>query len=131
MAEPQASPEGLFASLKTLGVTFASILQTRLELLSTDIAEERSRLGSILLLSLVALFCVGVGVGVLLLTLLVVVLFWDTHRLAALGTLTVLFLAAGGWIGGLALQRLRNKPRLFEASIAELAKDREHLGSGR
>lgn len=129
MAEPQASPEGLFASLKTLGVTFASILQTRLELLSTDIAEERSRLGSILLLSLVALFCVGVGV--LLLTLLVVVLFWDTHRLAALGTLTVLFLAAGGWIGGLALQRLRNKPRLFEASIAELAKDREHLGSGR
>lgn len=129
MAEPQASPEGLFASLKVLGATFAAILQNRLELLSTDIAEERARLGSILLLSLVALFCLGVGV--LLLTLLVVVLFWDTHRLAALGTLTVLFLAAGGWIGGLALQRLRSKPRLFEASIAELAKDREHLGSGR
>lgn len=129
MAEPQATPEGLFASLKTLGATLAAILQNRLELLSTDIAEERARLGSILLLSLVALF--SLGVGVLLLTLLVVVLFWDTHRLAALGTLTVLFLAAGGWIGGLALQRLRNKPRLFEASIAELAKDREHLGSGR
>lgn len=128
MAEPQASPEGLFGSLKVLGATFAAILQNRLELLSTDIAEERARLGAILLLSLVALFCLGVGV--LLLTLLVVVLFWDTHRLAALGTLTVLFLAAGGWIGGLALQRLRSKPRLFEASIAELAKDREHLGSG-
>jgi uncharacterized membrane protein YqjE len=129
MAESRATPEGLFGSLKTLGATLAAILQNRLELLSTDIAEERARLGSILLLSLVALFCLGVGV--LLLTLLVVVLFWDTHRLAALGTLTVLFLAAGGWIGGLALQRLRKKPRLFEASIAELAKDREHLGSGR
>ncbi len=128
MAEPQASPEGLFASLKTLGATFAAILQNRLELLSTDIAEERARLGAILLLSLVALFCLGVGV--LLLTLLVVVLFWDTHRLAALSALTLLFLAAGGWVGWMALHRLRSKPRLFEASIAELAKDREHLGSG-
>jgi len=129
MAESRASQEGLFASLKTLGATFAAILQNRLELLSTDIAEERARLGSILLLSLVALFCLGVGV--LLLTLLVVVLFWDTHRLAALGGLTVLFLAAGGGVGWTALQRLRKKPRLFEASIAELAKDREQLGSGR
>lgn len=129
MAEPQATPEGLFASLKTLGATFAAILQNRLELLSTDIAEERARLGAILLLSLVALFCLGVGV--LLLTLLVVVLFWDTHRLAALSALTLLFLAAGGWVGWMALHRLRSKPRLFEASIAELAKDREHLGSGR
>lgn len=129
MAESRASPEGLFASLKTLGATLTAILQNRLELLSTDIAEERARLGSILLLSLVALFCLGVGV--LLLTLLIVVLFWDTHRLAALGGLTLLFLAAGGWVGAIALQRLRNKPRLFEASIAELARDREHLGSGR
>ncbi len=129
MAESRASPEGLFASLKTLGVTLTAILQNRLELLSTDIAEERARLGSILLLSLAALFCLGVGV--LLLTLLIVVLFWDTHRLAALGTLSVLFLATGGWVGAIALQRLRNKPRLFEASIAELARDREHLGSGR
>jgi len=129
MAEPQAAPDGLFASLRTLGATFVAILQNRLELLSTDIAEERARLGSILLLALVALFCLGVGV--LLLTLLVVVLFWDTHRLAALSALTLLFLAAGAWIGLLASHRLRNKPRLFEASIAELAKDREQLGSGR
>lgn len=129
MAEPRAAGGGLFDSLKTLGATLAAILQNRLELLSTDLAEERARLGSILLLALVALFCLGVGV--LLLTLLVVVLFWDTHRLAALGTLTALFLAAGAWIGWLARERLRSKPRLFEASIAELEKDREHLGSGR
>jgi len=129
MSDPQAAGGGLFDSLKTLGATLAAILHNRLELLSTDIAEERSRLGSILLLALVALFCLGVGV--LLLTLLVVVLFWDTHRLAALGVMTALFLAGGGWIGWMAMHRLRTKPRLFEASIAELAKDREHLGPGR
>lgn len=129
MSDPQAAGAGLFDSLKTLGATLAAILHNRLELLSTDLAEERVRLSSILLLALAALFCLGVGL--LLLTLLIVVLFWDTHRLAALGTLTALFLAAGGGIGWLARQRLLNKPRLFEASIAELAKDREHLGSGR
>lgn len=126
--EPQAAAEGLFASLKTLSATLVGIVQTRLELLSTDIAEERARLGAILLLALVALFCLGVGV--VLLALLVVIIFWDTHRLAALGGLTVVFLAAGAWVGWAALQRLRTKPRLFEASIAELSKDRDQLSSG-
>lgn len=128
MAEAQGTGEGLFASLKTLTATLAGIVQTRLELLSTDIAEERARLGEILLLALVAMFCAGVGV--LLLALLIVVLFWDTHRLAALGGLTAVFLASGAWVGWLALHKLRSKPRLFEASITELAKDREHLSSG-
>lgn len=128
MAEPQDAGEGLFASLKNLSVTLVGIVQTRLELLSTDIAEERARLGAILLLALVAMFCIGVGV--VLLALLIAVLFWDTYRLAALGGLTAVFLAAGAWAGWMALHKLRTKPRLFEASIAELAKDREQLSSG-
>lgn len=128
MAEPQDAGEGLFASLKNLSVTLVGIIQTRLELLSTDIAEERARLGEILLLALVAMFCAGVGV--VLLALLIVVLFWDTHRLAAIGGLTAVFLAAGTWVGWMALHKLRTKPRLFDASIAELAKDREQLSSG-
>lgn len=127
-AEPKDAGEGLFASLKTLSATLAGIIQTRLELLSTDIAEERARLGEILMLALVAMFCAGVGV--LLLALLIVVLFWDTHRVAALGGLTALFLVAGAWVGWRALHKLRSKPRLFEASITELARDREHLSSG-
>lgn len=128
MAEPQDARDGLFASLKGLSVTLVGIIQTRLQLLSTDIAEERARLGEILLLALVAMFCAGVGV--VLLALLIVVLVWDSHRLAALGGLTAVFLAAGAWVGWMALYKLRTKPRLFDASIAELAKDREQLSSG-
>lgn len=126
--ESQAAPEGLFESLKTLSVSLVSIVHTRLELLSTDVAEEREQLTSFLVLVLVALGCLGVGV--VLLAMLVVVAFWDTHRLLALSGMTGLFLMAGIGLGWFALHRVRTKPRLFEASLNELSKDRQKLRSG-
>ena len=126
--ESQAASEGLFESLKTLSVSLVSIVHTRLELLSTDVAEEREQLTSFLVLVLVALGCFGVGV--VLLAMLVVVAFWETHRLLALAGMTGLFLAAGVGLGWLAIHRVRTKPRLFEASLAELSKDRQQLRSG-
>ena len=127
MAESREA-EGLLASLKTLTLTLVDVAQTRLELLSTDLAEERVRLTAILMSVMVALFCLGVGV--VLLAMLIVVMFWETHRLAALGVLTAVFLAVGAGLWLFALHQLRNKPRLFESSISELAKDREKLTSG-
>ena len=126
--ESQAASEGLFESLKTLSVSLVSIVHTRLELLSTDVAEEREQLTSFLVLVLVALGCFGVGA--VLLAMLVVVAFWETHRLLALAGMTGLFLAAGVGLGWLAMHRVRTKPRLFEASLAELSKDRQQLRSG-
>ena len=126
--ESQAASEGLFESLKTLSVSLVSIVHTRLELLSTDVAEEREQLTSFLVLVLVALGCFGVGV--VLLAMLVVVAFWETHRLLALAGMTGLFLAAGVGLGWFAMHRVRTKPRLFEASLAELTKDRQQLRSG-
>lgn len=126
--ESQAASEGLFESLKTLSVSLVSIVHTRLELLSTDVAEEREQLTSFLVLVLVALGCFGVGV--VLLAMLVVVAFWETHRLLALAGMTGLFLAAGVGLGWFAMHRVRTKPRLFEASLAELSKDRQQLRSG-
>ncbi len=127
MAESREA-EGLLASLKTLTLTLIDVIQTRLELLSSDVAEERARLTTILISAMVALFCLGVGV--LLLVMLIVVMFWETHRLAALGWLTAVFLAAGAGLWLFALDKLRHKPRLFDASISELAKDRDGLSSG-
>ena len=45
----------------------------------------------------------------------------------ALGLLTGAFLSVGLILAALITQSLRKMPRLFEASIAELAKDREAL----
>jgi uncharacterized membrane protein YqjE len=119
---------GLFESLKTLIASLVGIVHTRLELLSVDIAEEREHLISLLVVVQAALFCLGVGV--ILLVVLVAVVFWDNHRLLALGALSGVFLLAAAGLAWLAVHRTRTRPRLFAASLAELAKDRQHLGSG-
>ena len=126
--ESQAASAGLFESLKTLSVNLVSIVHTRLELLSTDVAVEREQLTSFLVLVLVALGCLGLGV--VLVTLLIVVVFWESHRLVALAGLAGFFLIVGFGLGWFALHRVRTRPRLFEASLAELSKDRQHLRSG-
>lgn len=115
----------MFESLKTLSVSLVGIVHTRIELLSTDIAEEREHLITHLVWVLVALFCIGVGV--VLLAILIVVVFWESHRLLALGGLTGLFLAVGAGAGWLAIHKIRTKPRLFAASLAELSKDKQQL----
>lgn len=109
--------------------TLVAIVHTRLELLSTDLEEEREHLSSLLVLTLAALFFAGIGV--VLATILLVVAFWDTHRLLVLGLLTGFFLAAGLAAGGVALHKARTKPRLFAASMTEFSKDRQQLtGAG-
>ncbi len=126
MAEKSpASAGGLFESLKTLTSGLIGIVHTRLELLSNDVAEARAHFTTLLVLGLVALFCLGVGV--LLLAILIAVAFWDTHRLAALGGLMAFFLAAGAGLIWLAMHKARSSPRLFDASLAELSKDRQQL----
>jgi uncharacterized membrane protein YqjE len=124
--EPHAASGGLFESLRNLSVSLVGIVHTRLELLSTDIAEEREQLTAFLILVLVALGCFGLGI--VLLAVLIAIFFWETHRLLALAGLTGFFLAAGIGLGGYAMHRIRTKPRLFAASLAELSKDRQALG---
>ena len=116
---------GLFGSIKTLASTLVAMGHTRLELLSTEIEEERVRLSSMLLWTLAALFCAALCT--VLVTLLVVVVFWDTHRLLALGIMALLFLLGAVMAGRIVLDKAKAKPRLFASSLAELSKDREQL----
>ena len=118
---------GLFDSLKVLTATLIAIAHTRLELLSTELEEERLRLSSMLVWTLVALFCAGLGV--VLATLFVVLVLWDSYRLLALGIPAILFIlgAALAWL--VVRGKARAKPRLFAASLTELSKDREELTS--
>lgn len=119
--------KGLLDSLTTLGATLVDIAHTRLNLLSADLEEDREHLLSLLVLTLAALFCLVVGV--VLASILLVVAFWDTHRLLVLGALAGFFLTAGiaAWI--YAMHKARTKPRVFAASLSELLKDRQQLAS--
>lgn len=119
--------KGLLESLTTLAATLVTIVQTRLELLSADLEENREHLMSLLVLTLTALFCLAVGV--VLATILLVVAFWDTHRLLVLGLFAGFFLAVGIAAWMFAMHKARTKPRVFAASLSELFKDRQQLVS--
>ena len=116
---------GLLESLKRLVSTLASIVSTRLELLAIELQEERLHLTQMYFLSLSAVFCFGMGV--MLLTVFVTVFFWDDHRLAVLGGLCTLFFVLGMLLTLFLRNKAHNRPKLFSASLAELAKDREQL----
>lgn len=122
-----AESRGLLESLSTLTATLVAIAHTRLDLLSTDVEEDRVHVLSLLVLALAALFFIGLGV--VLATILLVVAYWDSHRLLALGSLAGLFLAVGVGAWAYALHKARTKPRLFAASLSELLKDRQRLVS--
>lgn len=118
---------GVIGALRSLAANAVAIVQTRLALLANEVEEERVRTLQILLLAAVALFCAAVGV--LLLTAWVVIALWEQYRLA-----TVAVLAAGYLIAaGVALHKLKlrsaGRPKLFSASLAELARDRDLLKS--
>lgn len=117
--------KGLFESLSSFAATLVALAHTRLDLLSTDLEEERVHVFSLLVLVLTALFFIGLGV--VLATILLVAAFWDTHRLLVLGLLAGLFLAFGLAAAVVALHKARTKPRLFAASLSELYKDRQQL----
>ena len=126
---PNQPAEGLLNSLKNLTVTLIAIIHTRLELISTDLEEGRERFISLLAMAFVSLF--SLCFGAVLLTILIVVVFWDTHRLLVLGSLTGLFLIAGAILGAIVIGKLKSMPRMFEASLAELIKDHQEIDSNR
>ena len=119
------APGSLGSRLRSSIAGALGLLQTRLELLATEFQEEKLRLGSLLGYAAAAFFFLGFGA--VMLALFLTVLLWDSHRLLALGIFTALFLAIG-ILAALAAARIgRQGSRLFAASIAELAQDREMI----
>jgi len=117
---------GLMESVKRLASTLIGIIATRLELLVNEVQEERLHLKKLFLLSFSALFFYSIGI--LLLTVFIVVLFWD-DRLVVLGGLSLTFLVLATVMMILVRNKVRARPKLFSVSIAELTRDREQLGT--
>lgn len=130
MAEQQTGPGaaqsgGILQSLRNLGTTLVAIVQTRLELLSNEIEAERLRLLQIIFWGLVAIFFLAFALGML--TLLVVLVFWDTHRNGAVAVLAVIYFVLGIYAVLQARSRLMQGRRVFADSLRELQRDRDDL----
>ena len=82
---------GLFKSLANLFAKIIAIVQTRLELLTTELQEEMHRVAEILVWTLVGLL--AAGMGLFLASLAIIFVFWDTHRVLASVLVTAAFFA--------------------------------------
>lgn len=116
---------GLFASLRQMLATLLEIAQVRLELFGNELEQEKLRIWAALTLAALALMLLSVGT--VLLCGFVLMLLAQGYRLAALGLLTVAFLAGGVLLLRACAQRLRAPGGIFAATIAEIAKDRDGL----
>lgn len=123
MDKPQQP--GLFGSARAAIAGLVEIGHTRLQLAATELEEERLRIGALFVYASIALFFLGVGL--VLGALLVMVLFWDSHRVLVLALETALFLGVGAGVTLAWRRKAAAKPKLLETTLAELQRDRAAL----
>ena len=63
----------------------------------------------------------------MLLSVLLIIIFWDTHRVLVTSILLISYLSLGAILLWIAMRRLKNLPPIFEITLSELKKDRDHL----
>jgi uncharacterized membrane protein YqjE len=118
------APRPAGAVREAVALAIAAVV-TRGELASLELAEARERAGRWLVIALVAamLLLAALLVG----SLWVVSLFWDTHRSAAAAVVALVYALAGGGLVAWLLGQLRAAPPVLQATLAELRQDCDAL----
>jgi len=125
MSADAGSSPGLLASLRRLGATLVAAGHTRLALASVELTEERERLLRVALLALVA--ALAFVLAIVGLSALLVVVFWDSARVAVIAALALFYLLVGLWCAHRLRVLVRGAPPLFESTLAELERDVQAL----
>jgi uncharacterized membrane protein YqjE len=108
-------------ALKRFSAVLMQGLDYRLDLLILEFQEEKQRLLGVLFLAMIAAF--AALLGFLCINLLVVMLFWETHRVLVVVLMCVFYIATALSIVMWLRHRLRSEPDPFSASRSELRKD--------
>ena len=119
---------GVVATAGRIAATLVAMAGTRLELAAVEFQEDARRLLGHLAWTLLAVF---LAAGALLLAaLFVIAIFWDTHRLQAIGGMAVLFGAIAGIIVMKVRASMNAEAPLLSATLAELRNDIDYLRQG-
>lgn len=119
----------LGATVGRIGATLVAMLHTRLELAAVEAQEEARRLYGYFAWAMMAVF-LGAGAA-LLAALFVILLFWDSYRLLAVGGMAVLFALAGLVIWARVKASFDARPPVFAATLNELRNDIDFItGAG-
>jgi len=125
MADPgeQRPAGGISGALSQLAASLVALLHTRFELLTVEFEEERERAKDLVVLTVIA--TVFFSFALIVLSVLVVFLFWDTHPVGALVGVTLVYLAIGAAALVVLLRSRDTRP--FAATLAELERDVQSL----
>lgn len=122
--ETSSETPGIISSLKKLGQIVLTTAANRLELAAVETQEEAARWVESLIL--VAALAVLGALTLAMISLTIVLTFWEEHRLAAMVGLSILYLLA--FLGTVWRLRWRLKNwDSFAATLAELRKDKACL----
>ncbi len=116
---------GLLDSLKALLRSAIAQVQTRLQILGTELEEQRAFLLREVLLAVMAAFCLGLGA--VFTAMFFVIYYWDSHRLIAVALCAMFFFLAFAVLLAVLRALARDRPRSFLTTIDELGKDRDSL----
>jgi uncharacterized membrane protein YqjE len=122
MDEAPSGEGGVFSTVTRLLQRLRDTAEVRLELFLLELKEERIRVVDALLLTGIAI--VFALMTLVMLTLTVVVIFWDSHRLLVLGVITVIY-AVAATVAILKLRSRLQRWESFSATIGEFKKDSE------
>lgn len=113
------------AGLSLRGFFLAGIrlAHNRLQILATEVAEEKVRLTLAAITGVAGLFFLGLAI--VLATILLVTLFWDSHRFEVLAGLSAAFALVGGGLLTLTVRSVTQKVPPFQATLGELKKDQD------
>ncbi|MEQ5802612.1 phage holin family protein [Halomonas sp. H10-9-1] len=122
MASSQGPAQRVFTAGRRLLGSLLATSETRLRLAVLELEEERARLVGMLLLAGLALILLLLGIAVL--TTLVIVAFWDSYRLTAIGVSAGVLLG-GGLLLCLRVMQLARRRTLLASTLKHLATDRD------
>lgn len=112
--------EGLFAAVKNTVATLLVIGRTRVELLVTELEEEKLRLMSLWSKAIAAAFLLGLGVIMAVCCLALV--FWE-QRVVVFGIFALLFIGGALLLVASLKRQVAAPSKLFRASLNELESD--------
>ncbi|NWB91029.1 phage holin family protein [Pseudomonas agarici] len=113
------------SSTRRLGAAFLGLLHSHVELFGIELQEQKSRTVSLLLFAGLALvFALLLLIG---LSVLVLILVWDTYRLSGIIGLCIFYTLAALFCGLRLKAAIFDESSPFNATLEELANDRERL----
>jgi uncharacterized membrane protein YqjE len=121
--------DDIVRSVRRMLAIVVNMAKTRLGLLAVEARLELNRIWPLLALTVLAL--IFVAMALLMLSLLVIVAYWETSRLLAIGCLLGLYVAATTATLLILRRKAMNASSLFAASLSELSKDHAEVGEGR